>query len=436
MTHETARRPALIRPFLALLVLLAGILAFQAAMAQAAPRTQVYTGEDAATPDLYRGDIDNFFYPDGSDASPPIGQAGTINLTLDGTPVVAFCVDSRRPLNLGTVVVDTVEQPMTSAENRAIAYVLLNSAPTGQPTPAKNAQAAAGQAAVWVIDGDLREVDPTDDAAFNAEVASLVATARSATATPASLALSATTPAAGATTSTITVTGRPGAVVSLAVTSGPGALSANQVTIGAGGTATVNLTASGVGTVAVSASTEGDGRLFRNNPTDDSQSTAYVQPTTLTASVNVAFQAAPSGPGTTPSGGPSGRPGAVVMRITKTGPARARGLSLVRYTLTVTNTSRATARNVVLRDVVPRGLGFVRSSRTSTIQRAAVVIRLGNLAPRASRTITVWMRATANVKGVRTNTATVSGANFATRRASARTIFTPFVTRVQPAVTG
>ena len=120
MTHQTAGRALRFRPLLALLVLLAGLLAFQAATAQAAPRTQVYTGDDAGpTPDLYRGDIDNFFYPDGSDASPPIGQAGTINLTLDGQPVVAFCVDSRRPLNTGTVVVDTVEQPMTSAVNRA-----------------------------------------------------------------------------------------------------------------------------------------------------------------------------------------------------------------------------------------------------------------------------------------------------------------------------
>lgn len=432
MTHQSAGRTILFKPFLALLVLLAGILALHAATAQAAPRTQVYTGEDAATPDLYRGDIDNFFYPDGSDASPPIGQAGTINLTLDGAPVVAFCVDSRRGLNTGTVVVDTVEQPMTSAANRALAYVLLNSAPTGQPTPAKNAQAAVGQGAAWVLDGDLREVNPTDDPAYNAEVASLVAAARAATATPASLGLSAATPAAGATTTTITVTGRAGAIVSLAVASGPGSLSANQVTIGAGGTATVQLSASAIGTVVVNASTEGDGRLFRNNPTDGSQSTAWAQPSTLTASTSVAFQATPPTPPVTPTGGQ----GTVTVSLAKAGPARARGLSLVRYTLTVTNTSANTARNVVIRDVVPRGLGFVKSSRTSAIQKGAVVIRLGNLAPRASRTVTVWMRASGDIRGVRTNTATVSGANFRPRNASARTVFTPFIRRVQPAVTG
>ena len=64
------------------------------------------------------------------------------------------------------------------------------------------------------------------------------------------------------------------------------------------------------------------------------------------------------------------------------------------------------------------------------------MIQLGNLRPRASRTIAVWMRASADVKGVRRNTATVSGANFRPRTATARTVFTPFVRRVQPAVTG
>src|SRR3712207_5704845 len=167
MTHHTAGRTSLFRPFLALLVLLAGILAFQAATAQAVPRTQVYTGDDAGpTPDLYRSDIDDFFYPDGSDATPPIGQAGTLNLTFDGVPVVAFCVDSRRGLNLGTVQVDVTEQPMDVPLNRALAYVLLNSAPSGPATPAKIQQAAVGQTATWVLDGDLREAGPTTDAVF------------------------------------------------------------------------------------------------------------------------------------------------------------------------------------------------------------------------------------------------------------------------------
>jgi uncharacterized repeat protein (TIGR01451 family) len=437
MTHRMGGRPLLLRGFLALIVLLAGILALQASAASAA--TQVYTGQDdGPTPDIYRSDIDEFFYPDGSSATPPVGQAGTINLTIDGTPVVAFCVDSRRGLSTGTIEAGVTEVPLDSVPARAILYVLQTSAPTGAPTPAKQNQAAVGQTATWVLDGDLREDGPTSDAAFNAEVAALVAAARAAAATPASLGITASAPAAGATNATITVTGRPGAVVTLSVTAGSGALSASQVTIGPSGSATATLTSAGPGAITVGASTPGDGRLFRTAPVNDSQATVYAVPSTLSASAAATFAAGTPGttPGTTPGGGTSGAPAKLNLTITKAAPARAQVLRLVRYRITVRNTTKRTATSVVIRDRVPGGLTFVRASRTASIRNGAVVVRLGNLAPGASRTISVWMRATANVRGARVNTVTVSGANVRNRSATARTTFRPLAARVQPAVTG
>lgn len=443
MTHHLGGRPLLLRGVLALIVLLAGILALQASPAAAVVQTQVYTGDDGGpTPDIYRSDIDDYFYPDGSDASPPVGQAGTINLTIGGTPVVAFCVDARRGLNTGTVDVDVQEVP-SDAASRALAYVLLTSVQTGTPTPAKQNQAAVGQVATWVLDGELREVDPTDDAAFNAEVAALVAAARAAAATPASLALAVSAPAAGATSSTVTVSGRPGAVVTLTVTAGSGSLSAGQVTIGSGGTATATLTTTGPGTVTVGATTAGDGRLFRTAPLDGSQATVNAVPSTLSASAVVTFAAA--GPGAvggqgstpvTPTPTVTGRPGRISVTLTKSAPAQAEVLSLVRYRITVTNTSSRRANAVVIRDRVPGGLSFVRASRSATVRGGAVVVNLGNLAPGASRTFSVWMRAAAGVRGARVNTATVSGANVRPVTATARTTFRLRPTRVQPAVTG
>ena len=111
-------------------------------------------------------------------------------------------------------------------------------------------------------------------------------------------------------------------------------------------------------------------------------------------------------------------------------------LKRVRYTITVRNTGKVTLRGVVLRDRLPRGLSFVRASRSSTLANGNATFRLGNIAPGQSRRIVVTLIANASVKGTRTNTATVSAANVGPRRARAATVFSALVRRVQPAVTG
>jgi uncharacterized repeat protein (TIGR01451 family) len=415
---------------------LAVLVAFQVARADAVPGTQTWTGQDGgATPDISTTGLT--FLDTAGDPIPSGGIAGTLNFTLNGVPEVGYCTDTSRQFSGGTEPVDiTTETPPATAAGRAVTWILLNRTPSGAPTPDKEAEAGIAQIAIWLlVDAQINKTTPTTDPAVNAAAIALRDEALAATATPASLALSASTPAAGATSSTITVTGKPGAVVSLAVTSGSGALSATSVTLNAGGTGTVTLTQSGPGTTVVSASTAGDGSLVNVNPTDPErrpQPTAAATPSTLSASQSVTFTTTQS----TPTPVVPLTPTAPKLALTKTAPARAKVLTRVRYTITVRNTGKVAAKNVVVKDRLPSGLSFVRSSRVGSLSNGVVTYRLGTIAAGKSRTIRVWLLASADVRGTRTNVATVTATNVKRLTARAATIFAPLARRVQPAVTG
>lgn len=436
MTRTRRTRRPVGRAVMALAILMVAIVAGQAS---AAPGVQTWTGAaNGATPDLERG---GFALNNASGGVITAnGVAGTLNFTLDGTAYVGFCTDTSRLFSTGTEPVETtVQEPPASANARALAWILLNRTPSGPSTPAKITAASTGQIAAWVlVDAQINRTNPTNNAALNAAGLALAQEALAATATPASLIVSASAPAAGATTSTVTVAGRPGAVVTLAVTSGPASLAATQLTIGANGSATTTLTTTGPGAVSVAASTPGDGRLININPTNAQtrpQATAIAQPTTLTATLQVAFQAAPTTP--TPQVPVTQVPKPTpTVAITKTAPARAKVLKKVRYRITVRNSGEVALRNVVLRDPLPRGLSFVTASRASTLGNGALSFRMGTLAVGQSRTVVVTLMADADVRGSRVNTATVSATGVRPASASASTVFRALVRRVQPAVTG
>jgi uncharacterized repeat protein (TIGR01451 family) len=374
------------RMLVAGVVALAAFFALQASSALGAPQTQTFIGDEPGTPDIRRTDL-LYFRPSGARAS--TGSAGTLNLALNGQPVVGYCVQVNNPLNTGTVVADVTAVPTPSADDRAILWILQNQTPTGPPTPAKQQQAATAQVAVWVIRGQLHAVNPTNDAALNAAVAALIATARAESATPATLSLTGT-PGAGA--ATISVTAKPGAVVALAVTSGPGTLSSTSVTVGPGGTATATLSSPGAGPT-VSATTKGDGTLFAINPNDGSQNSAVAAASQLSASVTVAQGVVNQV--VTPASTPFVRVPRGALRLTKTAPARAKVLSQVHYTITVRNASRVRVRNVRLRDRIPDGMSFARATGGGTLQGGRIQWSLGTLAPGASRTFSVWLQACA-----------------------------------------
>jgi uncharacterized repeat protein (TIGR01451 family) len=427
--------PFLVRAIVATAVALTALLALQAARAAAVPGTQVWTGQASGpTPDI--NDSGFTFLDTAGDPIPASGIAGTLNFTVDGVPRVGYCIDTSRRFATAPTPADIVtENPPATAAKRAATWILLNRTPTGAPTPEKQDEAAISQIAVWLLlDAQINKTTPTSDPAANAAALALVQEALAATATPSSLTVSASAPAAGATTSTLTLTGKPGAVVTLSVTGGSGTLSAGQVTIGAGGTATVTLTSPGPGTTTVAASTAGDGSYVAINPSTGSQSTATATPTTLTASVSVAFRAAQVTP-TTPTVPIAGST-APRLRLTKTAPARARVLTRVRYTITVRNPGRVAARNVVLKDRLPKGMSFVRSSRRGTLSGGVVTYDLGTIGAGKSKRVYVWLMADADVRGTRVNVATVTATRVRQLTARAATVFRPLARRVQPAVTG
>ena len=419
---------------MALTLLAFAILAGQAS---AAPGIQTWTGNaDGSTPDIERNGLTLL---DTNAAPLPGAIAGTINFTLNSAAYVGYCTDTTRQLSTSPEPVDAVVQdPPATEEARALTWILLNRTPTGTPTPEKQQLAATAQVAAWLlVDGQISQTAPTRDAVLNAAALALVKEARAATASPTSLSISTVAPAAGSTSSTVTVFGRSGAVVTLSVTSGGGSLSATQVVIGPAGFGTATLTASGPGAVTIAASTAGDGRLISINPTDQEtqpQPTAAATPTTIDATAQVVFQAAPVTP-VTPTV-PVSRVPTPKVAIAKSGPARAKVLSKVRYTITVRNSGKATLRNVVLRDRLPSGLSFVGASRASTLASGNATFQIGTLAPGASRAVTVTLMANASVTGSRTNTATVSATGVRPVSARATTFFRPLVRRVLPAVTG
>ncbi|HTI35847.1 MAG TPA: hypothetical protein VL422_19375, partial [Miltoncostaea sp.] len=163
------------------------------------------------------------------------------------------------------------------------------------------------------------------------------------------------------------------------------------------------------------------------------QSTAAAVGSTLTASVPVAFRAAgtPTVPTVPVAGTTTPR-----LALTKTAPKRATVLTRVRYAITVRNPGKVNATNVVVRDRLPSGMSFVRSSRTGALANGVVTYQLGTIKPGASKTIYVWLMADADVRGTRTNVATVSATRVRQLTARAATIFRPLARRVQPAVTG
>jgi uncharacterized repeat protein (TIGR01451 family) len=291
-------------------------------------------------------------------------------------------------------------------------------------------EAAAVQVAVWQLTGQASDVaGVTDDAALNARVLQLRALAAG-RAPASSLALAAPAgPVSPGAAVTVTVTGTPDAEVSLAVTAGPAALSTTSVTLGPDGAARVPVTPLGAGEVVVSARAEG-GLLWRASHLSgapEPQDMAYVAPLALSATSTLTVTAPPL------AAGPLAAPRPAALRLGKTAPKAALRGRAIPYTLTVTNTSGRTAREVVLRDRLPEGTVLARTPVRARLSRGVVVWRLGDLAPRASVTVRMRLRTDGAPPVVR-NVARASAANAATVRARAVTQVRSRPRRVAPVV--
>jgi uncharacterized repeat protein (TIGR01451 family) len=157
-------------------------------------------------------------------------------------------------------------------------------------------------------------------------------------------------------------------------------------------------------------------------------------PTTATTLPNIAITSAvPSpnhdvgivpGASVTTRGTPTanGVPG---LSVSKRGPPGARRGQVVTYTMVVRNTTATTARNVVVTDPVPARMTLIGVPAGAAVVNGAVTWKLGNMAPGASRTLSMRVRLGSNAPlGRYTNTVTVTATGLPTQRARTSLIVT------------
>jgi uncharacterized repeat protein (TIGR01451 family) len=124
------------------------------------------------------------------------------------------------------------------------------------------------------------------------------------------------------------------------------------------------------------------------------------------------------------------------LAVRKVGPGVASAKRAVTYTITVTNTGRSTAYNVVIRDFIPAGMVLASVPSRGTMAGGSAQWTIGTLAPGASRTVRVSMRSATNTTKSRCNTARASGSNAPAVRATACTRFVQVAGVSTPGVTG
>jgi uncharacterized repeat protein (TIGR01451 family) len=125
------------------------------------------------------------------------------------------------------------------------------------------------------------------------------------------------------------------------------------------------------------------------------------------------------------------------LKVTKTGPKSAKAGQVITYRIVLRNTGTGAATSVVLRDLIPSGFTLYRLPAGAKIQKGKVVWSVGTMAPGASKTVFIRLRAAKTLSGTRCNTAQGSAANHGTvtSRACTKVIRVAGAARV-PAVTG
>ncbi|MGD9695174.1 MAG: hypothetical protein AB7V42_05880 [Thermoleophilia bacterium] len=415
---------------------LAALAAWASSALAATPGTVVLAGTDPAYTDVVlntpEGDVPT---------TPGVFQ---LDVTVDGqtTRRVAFCIDATTMIGTGTtypVSLQTAsDDPVLASPGHLAAAWLINETPDLLAAATnKGLEAGAIQTAIWVLAGEVTPGTPTNDAVLNARANQLVALATGkALAGPVTIAANPATLTAGGTT-TLNLTGTPGSTASLSVTSGQGTLSAAEVTFSPAGTASVTLTSAAAGAVTVGVSASG-GQYWRATKTaaNPVQDTAFVIPETYTAAATVTFTQAPTSVTPPPPPVEITQTPKPALTIGKKAPARQVAGSAVKYTITVRNSGKATARNVVVTDTIPSGMAYLRSSRAPASTGKKVTWKITSLAPGKSVTINVWLQAPSGLRGKKSNTATAVASGVKLVRATAATRFVPVPAKVQPAVTG
>jgi uncharacterized repeat protein (TIGR01451 family) len=109
------------------------------------------------------------------------------------------------------------------------------------------------------------------------------------------------------------------------------------------------------------------------------------------------------------------------LAIDKRGPAKVKAGQIISYTIKITNSGTVLAENVIMRDRIPASMSLAVKTPGVKLVKGQIEVQVGNLAPGASKTITVKFRVDRRAVGFRTNTAIASASNAPTVRDSART---------------
>ncbi|HJZ60515.1 MAG TPA: DUF11 domain-containing protein [Miltoncostaeaceae bacterium] len=331
-------------------------------------------------------------------------------------------------------------------------------------------QGAAHQKAVWLLTNPTTGGPPVganarlNDPAFVARANQLFADSATNGASVGQAASLMATPAG--TTTALHLTGAPFTGVNLAVTGsghlvigGANAGATASVILGAAGTADASLVPDGTGNVTVAATFEVPTMVQAQAPNAPplAQNFAYLEFRPLSVQATVTFAGTPPAPVATPAAPatavtPAVAPTVTVaaagsptvaartrLRVTKTAPKAALSRERVIYRISVRNTGKVTARNVVLIDRMPRGMALVSKPKGATI-RSGGRLRwsLGSLRPGRSASATVVFRTDTGVSGRLCNTATASAGNAPAASAHACTVVARVAQarRVVPRVTG
>lgn len=330
---------------------------------------------------------------------------------------------------------------LSAADQNRILWILLSSrASQAQPSGGltKDQEGGAHQSAIWNITdvGNPGNVAP-DPAAVTRAAALLNGSASfGAAASQAATFAPVGGDAKAGTAREVTVTGAPFSSATISIVSGTGTFSNGEQSIalalGAAGTATTAVTGSAgaVGLEAVVTAAEMV-QVQRVDSLATGQDFAYAKLTPATLRIVLNFsttKTSTAGRTTTPKAN---------LRISKVGPRRRVAGSRMGYRIRITNRSKTTARNVVIRDILPKGMVLTRRPKGARLSGRTITWRIKGLAPGKSVSRRVNVRILNRVSGKRCNKATVKASNAPLRRTRRCTTVLALPKRPNlPAVTG
>lgn len=334
-------------------------------------------------------------------------------------------------------------------ENNRLAWLMLSSTYNQDTSGASGLtlaqRAAAHQSATWQITDPGLAQTISSDPAVAAEAARLVTASAgnqaAAQQSAAMVALAAAAPC-GAGTRGIQVSGAPFSSADLTIGSVNGTFTGGGKTttldLGSNGTATAEVTGD-VGTVTISG-TVSQSKLVHVD-FGETQDFAYAQPTPVAMQLAIDFLPCTTGSTPTAPAAPSAPVGATgrniaSLRVIKRGPRRARAGRKALFTITVKNTSRTIARNVVLTDRLPGGMVLAKRTAGMRLRGRAVSMRVGSLGPGRSTTRRVPVSILRQTQGRRCNRVRVTSSNARPRGARSCVTVRRVIRRVSPAVTG